>query len=126
MNKHYTTLGRKLETVMITFNDVAKAAQIDDIAKKTTTGRRGSRAGSNARRRLRGKDGRFLAGQSREGVKDENPSPVDGHRHEETKTAVADEATIFREDRNRVCFLQQTRKRKRRNGKSVASGRRRA
>ena len=64
LDRRLRRLGRKLETVMIMFNDVAKAAQIDTIAKKATTGRRGSRAGSNARRRLRGKDGRFLAEQS--------------------------------------------------------------
>ena len=75
LDRRLRRLGRKLSTVMIMFDDVAKAAQIDTVAKKTKTGRRGSRAGSNARGRLCGKDGRFIAEQSREGVKDENPSP---------------------------------------------------
>ena len=79
LDRRLRRLGRKLGAVIIMFNDVAKAAQIDDIATKTKTGRRGSRAGSNARRRLRGKDGRFVAEQSREGVKDENPSPRSGN-----------------------------------------------
>ena len=61
LDRRLWRLGRKLRTVMIVFDDVAKAAQIDDITTKTKTGRRGSRAGSNARRRLRGKDGRFMA-----------------------------------------------------------------
>ena len=120
LDRRLRRLGRKLRTVMIMFDDVAKAAHIDDIATKTKTGRRGSRAGSNARRRLRGKDGRFLAEQSREGVKDENPSPVDGHRHEEAEMTVADKgsrgdgAAGFCEDNDshRVCALQQIRQKK--------------
>lgn len=102
---------------MIMFDDVAKAAQIDTIEKKTKTGRRGSRAGRNARRRLRDKQGRFLAEQSREGVKDVNPSPENGHRHEDKGTAVADEAADFGEDRHRVCVVKTTRQKKKKKWK---------
>ena len=54
LDRRLRRLGRKLSTVMIMFDDVAKAAQIDTIEKKTKTGRRGSRAGRNARRRHEG------------------------------------------------------------------------
>ena len=67
-------LGRKLDDVTVMFRDVADAARIES---KGGQGRqkRGVRAGANARRRLRGKQGRFVAAPREDEVTGLHPSP---------------------------------------------------
>ena len=79
IHRRLRRLGRKLDDIRVMFNDVADAARIgDNHASKlhqsdTSKGR--SRTGQNARRSLRGQDGRFVAVPGQEGVKDLHPSP---------------------------------------------------
>ena len=74
LHRRLRRLGRKLDDVRVMFNAVANAACIDDN-RASKRHQRGSRAGRNARRRLRGQDGRFVATSRPEGVKDLHPSP---------------------------------------------------
>ena len=74
LHRRLRRLGRKLDDVRVMFNAVADAACIDDN-RASKRHQRGSRAGRNARRRLRGQDGRFVATSRPEGVKDLHPSP---------------------------------------------------
>ena len=74
LHRRLRRLGRKLDDVRVIFNAVADAACIDDN-RASKRHQRGSRAGRNARRRLRGQDGRFVATSRPEGVKDLHPSP---------------------------------------------------
>ena len=67
-------MGRKLDDVMTMFKDVADAARIEGKGGRSGQ-KRGARAGQNARRRLRGKGGRFVAAPREEEVKDSHPDP---------------------------------------------------
>ena len=91
LHRRLRRLGRKLGAVMTMFKDVADAARIDG---KGGRGRqqRGTRAGQNARRRLRGKGGRFVAAPREGGVQDSHPDPVittTTTTHDEEKRQVA-------------------------------------
>jgi len=74
LHRRLRRLGRKLDDVRVMFNAVANAACIDDN-RASKRHQRGSRAGRNARRRLRGQDGRFVAAPREEEVKDSHPDP---------------------------------------------------
>ena len=67
-------MGRKLNDVMTMFKDVADAARIEGKGGRSGQ-KRGARAGQNARRRLRGKGGRFVAAPREGGVQDSHPDP---------------------------------------------------
>ena len=74
LHRRLRRLGRKLDDVMTMFKDVADAARIEGKGGRSGQ-KRGARAGQNARRRLRGKGGRFVAAPREEEVKDSHPDP---------------------------------------------------
>ena len=91
LHRRLRRLGRKLDDVMTMFKDVADAARIDGKGGRGRQ-KRGARAGQNARRRLRGKGGRFVAAPREGGVQDSHPDPVittTTTTHDEEKRQVA-------------------------------------